>query len=174
MSELDAATAALEQRSAPAGESGTQSSPEPPAPRTLGATVRRGSAWSLAGYGGSQVLRFGGNLVLTRMLVPEAFGAMALVNALLVGLQLFSDVGIGPSIIQSPRGNDPAFLNTAWTLQAFRGLCLWLVACAIAQPVASFYGEPQLAWILPVAGSSALLGGLQSTRIFSMYRQVDL
>src|SRR5436190_1858969 len=36
--------------------------------RVLGATVRRGTLWSLAGYGGSQALRFAGNLVLTRML----------------------------------------------------------------------------------------------------------
>ncbi|HTF88639.1 MAG TPA: oligosaccharide flippase family protein [Planctomycetota bacterium] len=140
----------------------------------LRSTVRRGTVWSLVGYGGSQVLRFGGNLLLTRLLVPEAFGAMALINALLVGLQLFSDIGIGPSIVQSPRGDQPAFLNTAWTMQTLRGFLLWLVACALAHPVAVFYGDPRLAWILPVAGLTALLGGFNSTRIFSAYRHVDL
>jgi O-antigen/teichoic acid export membrane protein len=140
----------------------------------LGAMVRRGTFWSLAGYGGSQALRFGGNLILTRMLVPEAFGLMALLNALLQGLQLFSDIGIGPSIIQNRRGDDPAFLDTAWTVQVLRGLVLWTVACAIALPFAAFYGDPILAWILPISGLTALIAGFNSTRIFSLYRHVDL
>lgn len=147
---------------------------EPASARALRSTVRRGTMWSLAGYGGSQVLRFGGNLVLTRLLLPEAFGVMAIVNALLQGLQLFSDIGIGPSIIQSPRGDEPTFLNTAWTLQTMRGALLWLVACALAQPVAVFYGDPRLAAILPIAGLTALISGFNSTRIHSMYRRVDL
>src|SRR5687767_10200117 len=98
----------------PTAASAAQAAFAPPPPQAppdaagLGAgelrtTVRRGSAWSLAAYGGSQLLRFAGNLILTRLLVPEAFGLMALINALLQGLQLFSDIGIGPSIIQSAR-----------------------------------------------------------------------
>jgi O-antigen/teichoic acid export membrane protein len=142
--------------------------------RALRTTVRRGTAWSIGAYACSQLLRFAGNLLLTRLLLPEAFGSMALVNALLQGLQLFSDIGIGPSIIQSPRGDDPNFLNSAWTLQTIRGLLLWLAACAAALPFAAIYGDPLLAWILPVSGLTALIAGFNSTRLFSMYRSVDL
>ncbi len=141
---------------------------------SLHGVVRRGALWSFAGYGGSQLLRFAGNLLLTRLLMPEAFGLMALVNALQQGLQLFSDIGIGPSIIQGKRGDDPVFLNTAWTLQALRGLLLCCVAALIAWPVAKFYGEPQLAFVLIVSASSALISGFNSTRLFSAYRHVDL
>ncbi|HZJ69863.1 MAG TPA: oligosaccharide flippase family protein, partial [Planctomycetota bacterium] len=102
--------------------------------------VRRSATWSILAHGGSQLLRFASNIVLARLLFPEAFGLMAIVNALLQGLHLFSDIGIGPSIIQNARGNDPAFLNTAWTVQVVRGTVLWLVACAIALPAAIFYG----------------------------------
>lgn len=130
--------------------------------------------WSLVAFGGSQVLRFAGNLALTRLLFEEAFGVMALVTALLQGLQLFSDIGIGPSIIQSSRGDDRDFLNTAWTVQVFRGFVLWLAACLIAGPFAAFYGEPILAWIVPIAGLSALIAGFNSTRLFTLYRNVDL
>lgn len=128
----------------------------------------------MAAFGGSQLLRFAGNLILTRLLFEEAFGLMALVTALLQGLQLFSDVGIGPSIIQSSRGNDPHFLNTAWTVQVIRGCVLWIVSCIIAVPFATFYGDPLLAWIVPVSGLTALLAGFNSTRLFTAYRNVDL
>jgi len=136
--------------------------------------VRRGAFWSIAGYGGSQALRFAGNLLLTRLLMPEAFGLMALVNALQQGLQLFSDVGIGPSIIQGRRGDDPVFLNTAWTVQVLRGLVLSCVAAAIALPFATFYGDPLLAWVVTISGTTALISGFNSTRLFSMYRHVNL
>ncbi len=143
-------------------------------PLSLRALVQHGTFWSMAGYGGSQVLRFVGNLLLTRMLMPEAFGLMALVTALQQGLQLFSDVGIGPSIIQGRRGDEPAFLDTAWTVQVVRGALLTCVAAALALPFAHFYGDPRLAWVLAVSGSTALISGFNSTRLFSMYRNVDL
>ena len=57
-------------------------------------------------------MRLISNLILTRLLVPELFGLMALVNTFIQGLFLFSDVGIATSIIRSPRGDDPVFLNT--------------------------------------------------------------
>ncbi|MFM6402608.1 oligosaccharide flippase family protein, partial [Planktothrix sp.] len=98
----------------------------------------QGTIWTLFGYGGSQVLRFGGNLILTRLLVPELFGLMALVNTFITGLNLFSDVGIRPSIIRSQRGDDPEFLNTAWTIQVFRGLGLWIICLLITVPLAKF------------------------------------
>jgi O-antigen/teichoic acid export membrane protein len=134
----------------------------------------RGSIWTLAGNQISQVLRLGGNLILTRLLFPEAFGLMALVQSFLMGLEMFSDVGIGPSIIQNKRGNDPAFLNTAWTLQVFRGVALWICACLIAWPAAQFYHEPMLMQLLPVVGLTSLIGGLNSTKLGTANRQLML
>jgi len=142
--------------------------------RVLQSLVRRGAAWSLVSHAGAQVLRFMSNLLLARLLYPEAFGLMALVNALLTGLQLFSDVGIGPSIIQSARGGDPSFLNTAWTVQVVRGILLWLLSCALAVPAAAFYDDPRLAALIAVSGLTALIGGFNSTRLHSMYRDVEL
>ena len=62
------------------------------------ARVARGSAFTALGYVASQVLRLAANLLLTRILFPEAFGLMALVSVFMVGLAMFSDVGIGPAI----------------------------------------------------------------------------
>ena len=64
-----------------------------------------------------QLLRFIGNLVLARLLTPDAFGLMAVVSTLMLGLNLLSDIGTGPTIIQSPRGAERVFLDTAWTMR---------------------------------------------------------
>ncbi|MBW4467712.1 MAG: lipopolysaccharide biosynthesis protein [Pegethrix bostrychoides GSE-TBD4-15B] len=146
----------------------------PVAQRSLKHRALSGSVWTLISHGGSQVLRLGGNLILTRLLFPEAFGLMALVQTFLTGLEMFSDVGINPSIVQSKRGDDPAFLNTAWTIQAGRGLMLWLCSCAIAYPAAQFYNEPMLAQLLPVSGLSALIAGFNSTKLATAHRHLKL
>ena len=138
----------------------------------LMARVARSASWIVLGYGASQAIRLASNLILTRLLFPEAFGLMALLSVVTVGLTLFSDVGIAPSIAQSKRGDDPDFLNTAWTIQVIRGAALWLVACGLAYPVALFYGEPELATYLPVAALSLLIAGFNPTRIETAHRHL--
>ncbi|MEB3359560.1 MAG: oligosaccharide flippase family protein [Synechococcales bacterium] len=134
----------------------------------------RGTAWTIAGYGFSQGLRLASNLVLTRLLVPEMFGLMALVSTFITGLNLFSDIGIRPGIIRSKRGDDPVFLNTAWTIQLIRGVGLWLCCIIIAYPTAQYYGDPRITWILPVAGFTTVLAGLKSTDLHRLNRHMAI
>jgi len=138
----------------------------------LMARAARSSSWIVIGYGGSQAMRLAANLILTRLLFPEAFGIMALVGVVTVGLAMFSDVGISPSISQSKRGDDTDFLNTAWTIQVMRGVALWGAACALAWPVAVFYDVPELVLYLPVAGVSLAIAGFNPTRIETAHRHL--
>nr|WP_245819010.1 oligosaccharide flippase family protein [Marivita hallyeonensis] len=139
---------------------------------SLTARFMRSSAFTLSGYAAGQVLRLASNLILTRLLFPEAFGLMALVAVIIQGLSMFSDVGVSPAIMQSKRGDDQRFLDTAWTIQVIRGALLWLFACLIAIPVARFYEEPLLAWILPCAGISLLVSGFNPTRMDTANRHL--
>ena len=142
--------------------------------RSLKARAMRSSVWAAAGYGASQAVRLASNLILTRLLFPEAFGLMALANVVMIGLAMFSDVGLGPAIMQNRRGDDPEFLNTAWTIQVARGVILWIGSCVLAWPLAAFYGEPMLAEILPVAGLALLIGGFNPTAIETANRHLAL
>lgn len=134
----------------------------------------RGVIWTVGGTGVGMILRLGSNLILTRLLFPEVFGLMALVQVFLVGFALFSDIGLHTSIIRSDRSNDPAFLNTVWTLQILRGVILWILACAIALPASWFYEEPLMAAVLPVVGLTALIDGFNPTRIHTANRDLVL
>lgn len=140
----------------------------------LKARALRGTSMALTSIVGENLLRLASNLVLTRLLFPEAFGLMALVQTFLQGMKMLSDTGVVPSIIRSDRGNDPDFLNTAWMVQIARGVLLWLGACAIALPVAGFYKEPMLAQILPVTGLTVLISGFASTKVATARRSLAL
>ena len=140
----------------------------------LFARAMRGSAFTAGSYAISQVIRLGANLVLTRLLFPEAFGLMALVSVVLVGLAMFSDMGVGPAISQHPRGDERAFLDTAYSINVARGGLLWLLTCALAYPVAALYDAPDLRLLLPVAGITLLIAGFNPTRIDTANRHLLL
>lgn len=136
--------------------------------------VIRGSALEMIGYGSAQIIRFGSNLVLSRLLFPEAFGLSALVAILNQGLIMLSDVGLPTVIIQSPRGDDIRFLNTAFTWQAVRSVLLWIASCALAWPMAYLFHEPELKLLIPVGSMSVLLLAIRSTAYFTLRRQLKL
>jgi len=134
----------------------------------------RGAIWTIAGYGMGNVLRLASNLILTRLLVPELFGLMALVYVFISGLHMFSDVGVGLSIIQNKRGEERDFLNTAWTIQVIRGGILWLACWLMAYPVAQIYGEPRLIWLVPIVGLNTVIASFNSMAIFSLNRKLAI
>lgn len=141
---------------------------------SLGRLAIRGSIFELGGFGGAQVIRLGGNLILTRLLFPEAFGLAALVTIVLQGLELLSDVGLAQAVVQNPRGDDRTFLNTAWSLQIIRGGILCVLCLLLAYPFSLLYDEPVLAWLLVVGAGQVLLQGFRSTSIFTLQRRVHL
>jgi len=69
--------------------------------KTLKQKVVCSGSWVIAGHILSQCMRLGGNLILTRLLVPEMFGIMAIVTIIMGGLVMFSDVGVLQNIVQS-------------------------------------------------------------------------
>jgi len=139
----------------------------------------RGSIWTMGGFGASRCLRLTSHLILAWLLTPEIFGLMALVKVFMHGLEMFSDVGIGPSIVQNKRGYDPTFLNTAWTIQILRGFALWIVTCMLATPFAWWYAnnDPtalQLAYLLPVAAITTIFHGFNSTALKTLNKDLRL
>lgn len=155
----------------------------------LSSTVRhlviRSSLWVFGGQIGGQILRLASNLIMTRLLVPEMFGVMAVANTVIIGLQLCSYLGVQHNIIQSSRGGERVFLDTAWVLQILRGTLIWLAALSLSAvlyfanqaglvPVGSAYADPSLPTIIAVLSFTALISGFESTKLASASRHMLL
>ena len=144
------------------------------AARSLRVRASRGTLISLVGQGSAQVLRLAGNLVLARLLFPEAFGVMAIVYLVLFGLDQFSNLGIPAAIMRFERGEEPVFLDTAWTMQVVRGFLLWGIGLAVTPFVADFYDMKMLQSILPVATFAAVIMGFISPKLIVLTRRLEL
>jgi O-antigen/teichoic acid export membrane protein len=141
--------------------------------RTLESRALKGTYFIVAFYGLGLGLRFAGSIILTRLFVPELFGLMTLLTTIIVGLSLFSHIGLEDNVIQNPRGDDEVFINTTWTIQVLRGVGLWLVIVIVAWPVARFYDQ-RLLWLLPVVGFGCVIGGFSSPSLLSLSRHLGV
>lgn len=145
-----------------------------PAKPSLKALALRSATWTVGGRFLAQGLRLISNIILARLLFPEAFGLTAIVGAFMYGLSMFSDLGVGPSIVYNERGDEPEFLNTAWTIQIIRGAIITLGALALTWPVAEFYGDPELKALLAVAGCVGVIQGFESVVLHTQQRKIEL
>jgi O-antigen/teichoic acid export membrane protein len=134
----------------------------------------RAIGWVSVGQVATHLIRLASNLALTRLLFPEAFGLMAIVTALMTGVQLLSDFGVAPSVIQNERGEEARFLDTAWSVQVVRGLVIALVVAMLAWPLGRFYGEPSLVGLVAVSGLTAAIQGFQSMSLVLLQRRLLL
>jgi len=123
------------------------------------------SAFVLFGFGLSQVIRLAGNIALTRLLAPELFGLLNIARVFVVGIWLFSDIGLGPAIVRSERADEPVFLNTVWTLQVIRGGVISALCVIIAYPVSLVYKEPKLFLVVIAIGALEIPSAFLSTAL---------
>jgi O-antigen/teichoic acid export membrane protein len=143
------------------------------------------AGWLIGSNLSAQALRLASSLVLTRLLLPDAFGLMAAVNTLYFGLVMFSDLGVWQSIVKTKHSPSLAFLGTAWTVQLVRsGILAFIVALIAAglmlaqrwgwPPAGSIYADPRLPLLILVFVLSAGLQGAESMKIALVQRSMDL
>ena len=147
--------------------------------QSLKEKVVKGTAWTLVGFAAAQVLRLGSNILLARLLFAEAFALMAIVATVLQALAMMSDLGLGPNVIQSKRGDEQKFLDTIWTIQVLRGTALAIIASALAWPVSVFYAanDPaagELLWLIPLVAVGTFIQSFQSTKLKSANRHLSM
>lgn len=135
---------------------------------------------SLGSLAVSQLIRFVSNLWLAKLLMPEAFGVVAVVNVVLMGISLFSDIGLRQVIIQKQGELSAEFLNTLWSVQIMRGVGIFAVALLVAVTLwtlqttgfvtTSAYAHPLLPYLIAGAALTSVFGGFSSTKLHTSYR----
>jgi len=140
---------------------------------SLKARGTRGVTILGAATAGERFLRLVRNMLLTRILAPEAFGTLAMVLAASSIFETLSDVGVRQSIIQSKKGVDADYLNVAWWLQGFRGLGLYILGVMASPWVSRFYKMPDLLPLLKVAFIAMIFHGLVSPRVYVLEKKLQ-
>lgn len=154
---------------------------------SLKSRMLRAGAMLLGSSAASQALRLISSLVLTRLLVPEAFGLVAALQTIYLGLLLFSDLGVWQSVVNSRHADDPRFVGTALSVQMARGVLLAVLmgllalgldgAQAASASAREFtqgvYADPRLPGMLLVFMLVAMVQGAESMKVAQAQRRLQ-
>jgi O-antigen/teichoic acid export membrane protein len=131
-----------------------------------------------------QLLRFLGNILLAGYLAPSAFGMVGIVNMILLGINLFSDIGLRQLVIQYKETPTREFLNTVWVVQIARGIFILGIAFIGAILIAGLqhydvvqnnvYANPLVPALFAVAALTALINGFESTKVLTARRDLEI
>jgi len=141
---------------------------------TLKAKMLRGGAWLGSASVLEQVSRFGRNILLTRILAPEAFGTMALLTSATGVLATLLDVGAREALIQNAKGHEDGHVGAAWWITFGRSLSLYLLLFLLAPLASRAYGNAELTTLFRVAGVGLLFEGMISARAYAAIKAMKL
>jgi PST family polysaccharide transporter len=134
--------------------------------------ARRGLGWTLGSQFGSLAIRVGSTLVLARLLTPRDFGlaGMALVFSGLASVVF--EFGLGTALVQRS-SIDEADRSTAFWTNVGLGAACTVAGIALAGPVASLYGEPEVEALFAVLSVGFLLTALGATQSALLTRALE-
>ena len=138
---------------------------------SLKAKSARGVLTLGVGTGFERTLRFVRLMILTRLLIPDEFGLMAIILILVNVFETITEVGIKQSVIQNKRGADPEYLNATWWFQSLRGLGLFTIAILAAPLISSFYEKPHLLKLLQFSFIAILFRGFISPSAYVLQKE---
>jgi len=134
------------------------------------------SLWTFGGHFVSQLIKLASNLIMTRILAPEAFGIIAVATLIIVGLSLLTDIGLQTNVIQSKETDDVDFMNSIWTIQILKGFFIWSIIVIFSFLLflmvkfgyvsqGNVYANPALPWLISVIGLCMVISAFEPTWI---------
>ena len=103
------------------------------------------------------------NMLLARILAPEAFGVIATVTMVITFAEVFVESGFQKFLIQhefDSSEQEQQYVNVAfWSNLAF-SCFIWLIISVFCQPIARLAGNEELDYLIAITGSTIPLYGI--------------
>jgi lipopolysaccharide exporter len=114
-------------------------------------------------FGVQALLRLFSSLILTRILLPEAYGTLTILLSVLYLIANILDTNVSLFIVRDKNAEQPRYLNTAWTMRLCRSLLSGAVLFVGAPLIATkVYNLPDLILPLRVFSLWFLIDGFES------------
>lgn len=129
-------------------------------------------AWSFLEQGGSKAILLFVQVILARLLSPDAFGVLAILLVVTQVSDSIAQSGLGMALIQRSGANDNSY-STAWWLSLGLASVLYLVVYFAAPAISVFYGMPDLVVYLRVLGLVVFFNSANSIQRSFLQRSLN-
>ena len=119
--------------------------------------------WRFAERTGAQIVAFIVQIVLARIIAPEAYGTIALITVFTTILQVFVDSGLGNALIQKKDADNLDFSTVFFTNVIFC-IVLYIIMFFVSPMIARFYKNEELVPLIRVLSLTVLISGVKNVQ----------
>lgn len=131
-----------------------------------------GFIWSFLEQGGVKVINLAVQIVLARLLDPEAFGVLAILVVVINVADAVAQSGMGSALVQRSDVDADSYTTAFWLSEAV-ALVMYLVIFFASPAIASFYKMPGLITYLRVMGLVLLTNSANSVQRSYLQKGMD-
>lgn len=116
------------------------------------------------------------NMILARILAPEAFGIVAVATMIVSFADMFSDAGFQKYLIQHEfvdEKEENRYANVAFWTNFSISIVLWLIIYLYRDYIAELVGNPGLGFVISVASLEVLISSFSSIQMAIYRRNFD-
>lgn len=128
--------------------------------------------WKLLERGGNQIIQLAVQVVLARILIPEDFGALAIMLVFVNIGNAIVQSGLNTAIVQAPE-IDEGDCSTVFWMSFVISIILYFGTFIFAPAVATFYSIPAIVWPLRVLCLILPFGAFNSVQIAIVQRRLQ-
>lgn len=129
----------------------------------------KGAGWMISWRFATRALGLLSTLALVRLLLPSDFGLVALGAAFAQSVDSLSVLGVEDVVVRA-EAPDRATYDTAFTINAIRGVATAALIALASYPAAAFFSEPRLFYVLLALAAAALIDGFENIGIVDFRR----
>ncbi len=137
-----------------------------------GNKIVSGMLWRFGEKITAQLVSFVVSVVLARLLMPEDYGVVAIVNIFIVIAEIFVTSGLGTSLIQKKDADDIDFSTVFWC-NLILSFILYVIVFLLSPIVAEFYSNSLLIPVLRIFGLRLPISAVNSIQNAYVSRKMD-
>ena len=131
-----------------------------------------GVLWRFGEKVTAQMVSFMVSIVLARLLLPNDYGIVAIVNIFISVAEVFVTSGLGTALIQKKDADETDFSTVFWCNIAL-SICLYGIVFVLSPLIASFYNIPSLTAVLRVFSLRLPISAINSIQNAYVSRKMD-
>jgi len=131
-----------------------------------------GLLWSFLDLVANQGIQFIIQIVLARLLLPEHFGIIGMIIVFIALSTSIVDSGFSQALIRDQNTSQEDY-STVFHFNLFMAIAMYFVLFILANPISSFYGEPQLINIIRVLSIVLVINSFGMIQRTILIKNVD-
>ena len=136
---------------------------------SLHGKIFTGAGWIVGWRMATRGLGLISTLVLARLLLPADFGLVALATGFAQAIEAMSFMGVEDALVREQNPGRSLY-DTGFTLNLLRGLAMAGVLAGLAGPLAEWFAEPRLIYVLYALAAGAAIDGLGNIGVVEFRR----